>query len=122
MQGAHRISAMPRDPRLDRFKTPADLLDYEIVQEQASALGRMGRALEAALAELQDFDVAHGPEDRPPGRQARRKLVAAAGHALWMFIVQREACGLRDSRTIMRDYKIPGEVSEYMGVFPTKLR
>jgi len=36
--------------------------------------------------------------------------------------VQREACGLRDSRTIMRDYKVPAEVFERMGVFPAKQR
>jgi hypothetical protein len=111
---------MPRD---SRFKTPADLLHYEIVQEQASALGRMGRALEAALAELRDFDAAHPASSAAPAkRQARHALVAAAGHALWMFVVQREACGLRDSRTIMRDYKVPAEVFERMGVFPAKQR
>jgi hypothetical protein len=38
-----------------------------------------------------------------------------AGHALWMFVVQREACGLRDSRTVMRDYNVPGEVQQRMG-------
>jgi hypothetical protein len=107
---------MPRD---SRFKTPADLLHYEIVQEQAAALGRMGRTLESALAELRDFDAAHPSPSGPSAeRQARRALVAAAGHALWMFVVQREACGLRDSRTIMRDYKVPAEVFERMGVFP----
>jgi len=111
---------MPRD---SPFKTPADLLHYEIVQEQASALGRMGRAFEAALAELRDFDVAHPASSAAPAeRQARHALVAAAGHALWMFVVQREACGLRDSRTIMRDYKVPAEVFERMGVFPAKQR
>ena len=110
---------MPRDSRLHRFKAPADVLHYEIVQEQASALGRVGRALEAALAELRDFDAAHPlPGSSPAERQARRTLVAAAGHALWMFVVQREACGLRDSRTIMRDYKVPAEVFERMGVLP----
>jgi hypothetical protein len=29
--------------------SPLDLIDTEIIQEQASALGRLGRALEAAL-------------------------------------------------------------------------
>ena len=38
-----------------------------------------------------------------------------AGHALWMFVVQREACGLRDSRTVMRDYGVPGGVQQRMG-------
>jgi len=108
---------MPRNPRLDRFNTPAELLDYEIVQEQAFALGRLGRSLEAALAALRAFDDAHPPARNPPGeRQERRALVDEAGHALWMFVVQREACGLRDSRAIMREYKVPPEVQYRMGV------
>ena len=103
---------MSRDLRLHR--TPADVLDYEIVQEQAAALGRMGRALETALARLAEFDAAHAGA---PGslRHARRALVVEASHALWMFVVQREACGLRDSRTIMRDYAVPDEVQRHMG-------
>ena len=110
---------MSSNPRFHR--TPADLLDYEIVQEQASALGRMGRALEAALAALREFDAAHPPSVAPPAEpQMRRTLVTAAAHALWMFVVQREACGLRDSPTIMRHYKVPGEVIDHMGVFPGK--
>ena len=36
---------------------PAAALDYEIAQEKASTLGRLGRALEAALAALRDFDA-----------------------------------------------------------------
>jgi len=107
-------------PRLDRLSgTPADLLDYEIVQEQASALGRLGRGLEAALTKLREFDAAHPQSDASSEeRQARRILVTAASRALWMFVVQREACGLRESRGLMRDYKVPAEVQERMGVFP----
>jgi hypothetical protein len=83
-------------------------LDYEIVQEQAGALGRMGRALEAALAALSDCA---GDRDG-----ARTRLVQAAGDALWCFIVQREACGLRDARAVMREYRVPAEVQNRMGV------
>jgi hypothetical protein len=98
-----------RDFRLHR--TPADILDYEIVQEQAAALGRMGRALEAALAKLREFDVANPRVgEAASAQQARHTLVMEAGHALWMFVVQREACGLRDSRTVMSNYNVPGEV------------
>ena len=105
---------MSRDFRLHR--TPVDVLDYEIVQEQAAALGRMGRALEVALAKLREFDAALPRSGAPASaRQARRSLVTEAGHALWMFVVQREACGLRDSRTIMRDYNVPSEVQQRMG-------
>jgi hypothetical protein len=105
---------MSRDIR--PHHTPVDVLDYEILQERAAALGRMGRALEAALAKLREFDAAHPRAGAPASaQQARRTLVMEAGHALWMFIVQREACGLRDSRTLMRDYEMPGEVQQRMG-------
>jgi hypothetical protein len=106
-----------------RFRTPVDVLNYEIVQEQASALGRLGRGLEAALRDLREFDAAYPqPDVSSEERQTRRALVSAAGHVLWMFVVQREACGLRDSRSLMRDYKVPAEVQERMGVFPATRR
>jgi hypothetical protein len=113
---------MSRDFRLHR--TPVDVLNYEIAQEQAAALGRMGRALEEALARLQEFDTTDPHSGAPASvRQARRRLVTEAGHALWMFVVQREACGLRDSRTVMRDYNVPGEVQQCMGlVSPTSMQ
>ncbi|MGY8632335.1 hypothetical protein RAD15_07545 [Bradyrhizobium sp. 14AA] len=96
---------------------PVDILHYEIVQEQASALGRMGSTLEQALTQLREFDAAHA--ETPASMQAaRRKLVVEAGQALWMFVVQREASGLRDSRHIMRTYNVPGEVQRCMGLAP----
>ena len=94
-------------------RTPVAALDYEIAQEQASALGRLGRALEAALAALAEHDRA------APAKSAtvRRQLLAEAGDALWCFIVQREACGLRDPRPVLRDYRVPAEVQNRMGIF-----
>lgn len=88
-------------------------LDYEIAQEQASALGRLGRRLEAALGGLADHDRTQGGAPSP----ARERLVRQAGYALWCFIIQREACGIRDQRLIMRDYRISREVQNRMGVF-----
>src|ERR1700730_2023209 len=83
MQGADR-NAMPSNSCLDRFNTPAALLDYEIVQEQVSALGRLGRALEAALTKLRDFDAVHPPSPASHvEQQARHALVAGAGYELW---------------------------------------
>jgi hypothetical protein len=92
--------------------TRLDALDYEIAQEQVSALGRMGRALEAALAALAEYDRSHGDKDA-----VRENLVRDASDALWCFVVQREACGLRDPRSVMRDYRVPAEVQNRMGVF-----
>jgi hypothetical protein len=105
---------MSRDLRANR--TPRDVLNYEIVEEQAAALGRMGRALEAALARLREFDASHPRAGAPaPVKQARHGLVREAGYALWMLVVQREACGLRDSRIVMRNYAVPAEVQQNMG-------
>jgi hypothetical protein len=90
----------------------AAALDYEIAQERASALGRLGRALEAALAALADHDRANGARDAE-----RARLVQEASDAAWHFIVQREACGLRDPRPVIRDYRVPAEVYARMGAF-----
>jgi hypothetical protein len=105
---------MSRDFRF--LQTPVDVLGYEIAEERAAALGRMGRALEQALAALRDFDAVNPRADAPASvPQARRRLVSEAGHALWMLVVQREACGLRDSRHLIRTYNVPGEVQRCMG-------
>jgi hypothetical protein len=106
-------------PPRQLLNTPVEILGYEIAQERASALGRLGRGLEAALAELRAFDAAH-PQASLDEQTARQSLVSAAGHALWMFAVQREACGLRETRSLMRDYKVPVDVQERMGIFPAR--
>src|SRR6266571_2387843 len=96
---------------------PAAALDYEIAQEKASALGRLGRGLEQALGALRDFDARQNGD---AAREQRRALVAEAGHALWLFVVQRESVGLRDTRHLMRDYRVPGEVQAHMGMLPAR--
>jgi hypothetical protein len=81
----------------------------------AAALGRLGRRLEHALQALEQFDAANvaDPDKR---RRERSALLAEAGDALWLFVVQREACGLRDARQLMRDYRVPPEVQYRMGI------
>jgi hypothetical protein len=100
-----------------RSASVTDALDYEIAQEQASALGRAGRALEAALAALCDHDSNGENAD-----ETRRTLVANAGDALWRYVIQRECCGLRDQRAVMRDYRVPQEVQNRMGIFRARDR
>ncbi len=92
-------------------------LDYEIAQEQASALGRLGRALETALAALAGYDRRHADPCA-----MRAQLLQDASDALWCFVVQREACGLRDPRPVMRDYRVPVEVQNRMGAFGGRRR
>jgi hypothetical protein len=53
-------------------------------------------------------------------RERRDALVAEAGHILWCFIVQREACGLRDTGMVVRMYRVPAEVQHRMGAFPLR--
>ena len=85
-------------------------LDYEIAQEQVGAFGRLARALETALAALAEYERDNGTRDA-----TRARLVAEASHALWCFIVQREAIGMRDPRPVLRDYRVPTEVHNRMG-------
>ena len=108
-------------PRLFK-QSPADLLAHEFAQEKASALGRLGRALETALAALAAFDGDDaGANASVSERRLRRAaLVVQASVALWHFVVQREACGLRDMRYVLRDYRVPPEVAARMGMLPAE--
>jgi hypothetical protein len=85
-------------------------LEYEIAEERASALGRLGRRLEAALTGL-----AACPPTATSERTIRDGLVEEAGYALWLFVVQRESCGLNDSTRVMQAYGVPNEVYAHMG-------
>ena len=77
----------------------------EIAQEKAAALSRMAARLTEALARLEAFEDAAG----------RKTLVSAAGEALWYYVVQREACGLRDVEMVLREFRVPREVYLRMG-------
>lgn len=119
----------PRPPRSQLPEPRENPLAYEIAREQAGALGRLGGALEQAIAALAEFDRAacarredFAAADAPPPGGARAELVRRASDALWCFIVQREACGLRDPRPVLRDYRVPTEVHERMGAFGTMPR
>jgi len=103
---------------LYRKPSALDLLDDEFAQEKASALGRLGRALESALEALARFDAGDQRNTPSEARQLRASLVAEASAALWHFVVQREACGLRDLRYVLRDYRVPAEVAARMGALP----
>ncbi len=95
---------------LDLLRSGYATLEFEIAREKASALGRLGRRLEAALTAL-----AACPRAAASERKIRDSLVGEAGYALWLFVVQREACGLNDSAQVMQDYGVPAEVYARMG-------
>jgi hypothetical protein len=89
-----------------------DVLQYEILQEKAAVLARLGRKLQAALDRLAEFDAAA----RPGSAQERDALVAAAGEALWYFVAQREVLGIPDTEGMMRQLGVPREVRLRMGL------
>jgi hypothetical protein len=98
-------------------KNPLAALEFEIVEEKASALGRLGRRLEAALAALRGFDAPQSQDGLASAPRAdRERLVAEAGEALWYLMVQRDACGLRNSAAIMTEYTVPREVVNRLGL------
>ena len=109
------MTLRPPSPSSSSRKSRTAALDYEIAQEQVAAFGRLGRALEVALAKLAEYECDNGARDT-----TRTRLVAEASHALWCFIVQREAIGMRDPRPVLRDYRVPAEVHNRMGVFPPR--
>lgn len=96
-----------------------DALNYELLQESAATLARLGKRLEHALAALAAFDSAGPPSARtaPADRDA---LVGAAGEALWYYVVQRDVMGLRDTESVMRHLAVPREVRLRMGLNPRR--
>ena len=92
------------------FRSAYATLEYEIAEERVSALARLGQRLEAALAAL-----AACPRTANSDRNIRQGLVEQAGYALWLFVVQREACGLNKIDHVIQVYGVPNEVVARMG-------
>ena len=85
-------------------ETGEAVLRYELLQEQAASLGRMGEKLEAALAALRAADDV-----------ARPAALKAAADACWCFFVQRDVMGLKDRAAVIAHYEIPREVLNRIG-------
>ena len=86
-----------------------NLLDSELLAEKASSLGHHGRLVEAAMARLREHDAAGGPAEQ------RLDLVKRAAREVWAYFVQRELCGFRDQKDVIRQYAIPAEVLARLG-------
>jgi len=84
-------------------------LEYELIAERASSLGRQGLKVEAALAKLRAWD---------PDRHSiadRESLLYNASDAVWALFIHRETCGLRNNRDVIQNYGIPNEVLAKVG-------
>lgn len=82
-------------------------LEAEILAEQASSLGAMGRAVERSLASWREC-----PADDTAQREA---LLNEAARAVWHYFIQREVCGMRDHSDAIETYKIPPVVLMRLG-------
>ena len=87
-----------------------NVLEADMLAEKASSLGHHGRLVEHAMAALRSFDATPGGD-----AEERARLVRKAAREVWAFLVQRELCGLRDQKQIIKDYGIPGEVVVRLG-------
>jgi len=86
-----------------------NVLQADLLAEKAASLGHQGKLVEDALAALRAFDADAGDPAE------RTRLVRKAARAVWAFMIQRELCGLRDQKQMIRDYGIPGEVLVRLG-------
>ncbi|CAN7696565.1 DUF6665 family protein [Neorhizobium sp. LjRoot104] len=89
--------------------TGFNVLEYELMSERAAALGRQGLKVEKALAALNAWDPERDSE------VLRESLRDDAADAVWGFFIQRETCGLRNNREIIKRYAIPNEVLARIG-------
>ncbi len=89
--------------------TGFNVLEYELMSERAAALGRQGVKVEEALAALSAWNAERDSEAR------RESLCDDAADAVWALFIQREICGLRNNREIIKRYAIPSEVLSRVG-------
>ncbi len=88
-----------------------DVLKHEVAEEQAGALGRSGRRLEHALDLFRDYEATGAAR----GGTKRERLLWELAERVEAFVIQREACGLRDSRQVLRFYDVPREAIARVG-------
>jgi hypothetical protein len=86
-----------------------DTVSEEIAQEKAEAFGRTARLLEQSLDALRGFDASGGDA------AVRAELIERAAERVLHFIVQREACGLRDPDYVFRSFGVPRDVIARLG-------
>ena len=93
---------------------PLDAFAYEAMQETASALGRIGKQLEAALEAIRRHDAT------PNANRDREDLLQEAADRVQALIIQREALGLYASRDVQTFYDVPREVMLRIGIVRPK--
>jgi hypothetical protein len=88
-----------------------DVIQHELAEERAGALGRAGRRLEQALDSFRNYETSGAPR----AGAKRELLLWELAERVQAFVVQREACGLRDSRHVLQHFDIPREALARVG-------
>jgi hypothetical protein len=91
-----------------------DTVQLEIAEETAGTLGRTGQRLQAAVERLREHERSRTGGDRHADA-TREQLLWDLAERAESFIVQREACGLRDSRHALAFYEVPREAMARIG-------
>ena len=90
-----------------------DTVQHEIAEEKAGALGRTGQRLQQALELFRELE--QRTADQAQTRAHRERLLWELADRVESLLVQREACGLRDSRHVLKHYDIPREAIARVG-------
>ena len=90
-----------------RRENGASALQRALAAEAAANLGRLGRAVERAMARLT------ATADLPD--TAKEDAEYACAEAVWLYFVQREACGLVRHDSVIESYAIPPSVLAKVG-------
>ena len=98
--------------------SPLQALEHEVLQEKMATLSRAGRRLEESIDRLLVFEASAGGDLGREAAAERETLLAAAGEAMWHFVIQREAMGLRNTEQALRAYRVPAAVRARMGMAP----
>ncbi len=104
-------SSIPFRAMTDQF---VDVVQNEIAEEKAGALGRSGRRLEEALEQFREYEHARGHASRADAK--RETLLWGLAERVEAFVVHREACGLTDSRHVLTFYGVPREALARVGI------
>jgi hypothetical protein len=92
----------------------ADTVRHEIAEEQAGALGRVGAQLQHAVELFRERERQQPVDDGQTDLE-RERLLWDLAERVESFIVQREACNLRNSRNALAFYGVPREALVRVG-------
>ena len=90
-----------------------DTVQREIAEEKADALARAGERLQHALERFRKLEQRTARS--PHLRAQRERLLWDLAEQVQALIVQREACGLRDSHYVLAFYGVPKEAVARIG-------